>query len=153
MSTVAARLELIKTIHAPVEKVFAAWTKPELIARWLAPGNSAVLESAIDLRVGGRYRIRMKGEMNGAAYDVVASGIYERIVPNELLSFTWTFEDEERRRSVGNSVVTVALKAMSDGTELTLIHEKLATQEAHDGHQSGWASCMEKLEAFLVSSD
>ena len=142
-----AHIELHRTIHTSPERVFEAWTKPEWIMRWLSPGDSAVLDSSVDLRIGGSYRIRMKGEMNGKAFDVVVGGIYQDIVTNELLRFTWVYEDEERRKSVGNSVVTVRLRRMDAGTELTLIHEKLATPEAQAGHHWGWTNCLAKLAA------
>lgn len=152
MTTENTRLELKKVIMAPVEKVFAAWTKPELLSRWLSPGNgSTVLESVVDLKVGGRYRIRMKGEMNGMEFDVVAVGIYEQIVPNRLLSFTWSYEDDERRKLVGDSTVTVALTPIAGGTELTLIHEKLASEAGRRGHEWGWINCMEKLEKVVAA--
>ena len=150
MTSVQPRLEIQRTIHAPVDRVFKAWTDPELLARWLAPGEPAkVIESAVDLKVGGAYRIRMVGVMNGISYDVVAAGTYIKIVPNESLSFTWTFLDESRRSSVGDSVVTVILRPSPAGTELTLIHEKLATSEARSGHEWGWINCMEKLDTVI----
>ena len=133
MTTITARLELKKTIAEQPQRVFEAWTRPDLLSRWLAPGESTVLKSSLDVRPGGQYRIRMKGEMRGVPYDVVASGVYERIVPNELLSFTWTFEDAARRESVGDSLVTVTFRSVPEGTELILVHEKLATRNRAKG--------------------
>jgi uncharacterized protein YndB with AHSA1/START domain len=143
-------VELRTLIRVPREKVFAAWTDPKILARWMAPGNSEVLESVIDLRVGGAYRIRMKGEMGGRPYDVRIRGIYEKIVPHELLSFTWAYEDDERQRTVGESQVTVVLKSVPQGTELTLIHSKIATQEKREGHRRGWTDSLGKLETLLL---
>lgn len=143
-------VELRKLIRVSREKVFAAWTTPELIARWMAPGNSEVLESEFDLRVGGVYRVRMKGEMAGRPYDVRVGGTYERIVPGELLSFTWAYEDDERRRAVGESLVTVILKAVPEGTELMLIHSRIATEEKREGHRLGWTDSLAKLGTLLA---
>jgi len=149
MTAPEPRVELRKTIRVSRDQVFRAWTTPELMARWMAPGISSVLESTVDLRVGGSYQIHMKGAMSGRSYDVWIRGTYERIVPNELLSFTWGYLDEERRRTVGESVVTVLLTAVPEGTELTLIHSKIATEERRKGHLEGWTSSLEKLDQCL----
>jgi uncharacterized protein YndB with AHSA1/START domain len=143
------RVELRKTLRVPKDEVFRAWTTPELMAQWMAPGPKSVLTSTVDLRVGGSYQIHMKGEMSGRAYDVRIRGTYERIVPNELLSFTWGYEDPERRKSVGTSVVTVLLKTVPEGTELTLIHSRIATEERRRGHLEGWTGSLEQLDHFL----
>ena len=46
-----------RTIHAPVEPVFHAWTRPEQLRQWWGPGPVTCCHAEIDLRVGGAYRI------------------------------------------------------------------------------------------------
>jgi len=47
-------LVLKRTLPATPDRVFAAWTRPELVRRWFSPGEMAVEEAALDVRVGGR---------------------------------------------------------------------------------------------------
>jgi uncharacterized protein YndB with AHSA1/START domain len=152
MTDIEARVELRTRIRAPREKVFAAWTTPDVLARWIAPGPASVAESMIDLRVGGTYRLAMRGEMGGYSYDVVVTGLYERIIPNELLSFTWTYVDDARRKAVGHSLVTITLTTIGEDTELTLVHTRIATAEKREGHRMGWIEAMEKLAALVEAA-
>lgn len=54
-------LRMVRTIDASVTEVFAAWTDPALLRRWLAPYPYEVLEAAADARPGGSYRISVVG--------------------------------------------------------------------------------------------
>jgi hypothetical protein len=46
--------------------------------------------------------------------------------------------------------VTIELRTVKGGTELTLIHEKISTQKSRDGHLWGWTNCLEKLEELIA---
>lgn len=143
------RVELKRVIGASRARVFAAWTDSKLMAKWLAPGVAEVVEAVADVRVGGTYRLRMKGEMLGNRYDVTVAGVYREVVSDEKLSFTWVYEDEPHRSAVGDSIVTVTLTSVAGGTEVTLVHEKIASSERRAGHMWGWTNCLEKLETLL----
>ena len=49
-------LTIKRRLNAPPAKVFAAWTDPEKMKRWMGPHDVAPLRAEIDARVGGRYR-------------------------------------------------------------------------------------------------
>ncbi|MDB5876348.1 MAG: Activator of Hsp90 ATPase 1 family protein, partial [Ramlibacter sp.] len=66
-------LEVRRTIRAPRQRVFDAWTKTEELKAWHAPGPLTVTLAEIDLRPGGKYRIHMT-EPNGTDHKV--SGVY-----------------------------------------------------------------------------
>ena len=138
-------LILVRTIKAPPEKVFAAWTEPETLKRWMAPGDDMTVALAeTDLRVGGRYRIVMR-ETNGTEHRV--GGIYREIVPGKKLSFTWAWESTPENESL----VTIELRKNGTGTELTLTHVKFATDQARDMHNQGWSGCLAKLERLMAA--
>ena len=88
------KLEVRRVINAPRSRVFESWTTPELMQQWFAPGGMRVASARADLRVGGEYRVEMHG-LDNAVY--VASGFYQKIVPNELLSFTYRSQWEIAR--------------------------------------------------------
>ena len=45
-------LRLQRVIDAPVQRVYTAWTDPELLKQWLAPGNAAASRAVADVAVG-----------------------------------------------------------------------------------------------------
>jgi uncharacterized protein YndB with AHSA1/START domain len=108
--------------------------------RWFAPTDAfAVPIAEADVRVGGRYRIVMKAP-DGEEHDV--RGEYREVVPVEKLVFTWAWRATPERESL----VTVRLRPLGTGTELTLTHEKFYDAEARDRHEQGWIGCLARLE-------
>lgn len=144
MNKANTRLVLKRTLRAPVEQVYRAWTTPALIMRWFAPGDMTVPQAQADVREGGSYRITMQ-EPDGESYTTY--GIYQQVVPNERLVQTWQWEGSQEQ-----TLLTIEFRALGERTtELTLTHERFATVEAKDQHQDGWQGCLQKLEATLAS--
>ena len=53
-------VQIRRTFLAPRERVFTAWTDPEGLKKWFGHDDTCVIPFAeVDLRVGGRYRIRI----------------------------------------------------------------------------------------------
>ena len=127
---------------APPAQVFAAWTDPEKVKRWMGPGEVKVLAVECEPRAGGRYRWLMRAP-SGEDHDV--SGVYREFVPDRKLVFTWAWKCTPERESL----VTVELKPDGDGTLLTLIHEQFFDEEARDRHRHGWEGAMDKLASFV----
>ena len=142
-TTVKPSLTLKRRLNAPPAKVYAAWTDPTQIKRWFGPTQVEALSAAADVRVGGRFRIVMRGS-DGEEHDV--SGVYREVVPNEKLMFNWAWRTTPERESL----VTVTLKADGSGTILTLTHEQFFDEPARDRHQSGWTGALNKLEAYFA---
>ncbi len=85
-------LKLVRTFDASPEEVYRAWTDPSVIKRWFGPTPEfSTTIAEVDLKVGGKYRIGMKSP-DGELY--VATGVYQEIVPNEKLAFTWRWEGD-----------------------------------------------------------
>lgn len=140
-------LRLTRVIRATREKCFEAWTKPELIARWLAPGSMGVSEATADVRVGGEYRIAMSGKSEtGNCLNAVATGVYREIVPNDRLTFTWRLLDD----SHPETTVSVEFRDVVPGTELTLVHHGFMDEDVFAQHEHGWQGCLDKMEQFLT---
>ena len=138
-------LTLKRRLNASPEKVYAAWTNPQKIARWFGPSSvkAGTGLASIEARIGGRYRISFTME-NGEYNEV--GGIYREVVPNERLVFSWAWHSTPER----DSLVTVSLKPDGDGTLLTLHHEQLFDQAARDGHERGWIGTLDKLKNYLA---
>jgi uncharacterized protein YndB with AHSA1/START domain len=138
-------LSLVRTIKAPPEEVFAAWTEPETLKRWMAPDpNMVVTVAEADVKIGGRYRIVMS-EPGGTEHRV--GGVYREIDPGRKLSFTWAWESAPEIETL----VTVELRKNGTGTELTLVHTKFADAQTRDRHNQGWAGCVGQLERLMAA--
>jgi len=141
-------LTLTRRIDAPPARVFAAWTEPRLIARWWQPvpvGDGDAVRAEIDLRIGGRYRIVIRGA-DGEEHDV--GGEYVEIERDRRLVFTWAWRSTPSRISR----VSVTLAPEGDGTRLTLTHERFADAAARDRHHGGWTRILDALvRAFETS--
>ena len=136
-------LEIRRTFAASRERVFDAWTRAEELRKWFAPGplTTAVAES--DLRVGGKYRITMRGP-DGNEHTV--RGVYQIIDPPRRLVYTWKWDDKP---SAGESTVTVEFNEQGRSTEVVLRHEGLPSDKEVAEHTHGWNGCFEKLEKVV----
>jgi uncharacterized protein YndB with AHSA1/START domain len=137
-------LTIKRRFNASAEKVFAAWTDPEKVKRWMGPGEVKVLSAENDPRSGGRYRWLMKSP-DGQEHDV--GGVYREFIPNEKLVFTWTWKSTPER----DSLVTITFRSDGNGTVMTLTHEQFFDEEARDRHQNGWNGAMDKLDKYLTA--
>jgi uncharacterized protein YndB with AHSA1/START domain len=138
-------LTLKRRLNAPTDKVYAAWTDPEKIVHWFGPAN-AIGESVraeMDVRVGGRYRMRFKTD-DGESHEV--GGEYKEVVLNERLVFSWAWHSTPERESL----VTVTMKPDGGGTMLTLLHERFFDEKARQGHTRGWTGTLDKLERYFA---
>ena len=118
---------MTRVFNAPRKQVFDAWTRPELVQRWLlGPPGWTMPVCEIDLRVGGKYRFEWLGQdgtvmgMGGVYREIV---IPERIVSTQLFDQDWT----------GGETLGTLLFVERDG-KTTLTNKVLyASREARDG--------------------
>jgi uncharacterized protein YndB with AHSA1/START domain len=142
----AIRLE--RTIDAPPETVFEAWTTPETLRRWWPAGADWETPIAeVDVRVGGRLRLVMRspeGEEFGGR------GEYVELSPPERLAFTWTWDGHAGHE--GTQLIEVEFRAREDGTTtLVLTNHGLRDEEARRTHREGWEASFQNLDRVLAS--
>ena len=144
MTGQSTTLSMKKFIRAQRSRVFQAWTDPQLLKLWFAPGDMQVVRASADARVGGTYLVEMGGTSTctepGQAHPVV-TGTYEKVVRDELLVFSWGWQHAQAI----DSRVTVEFRDQEGGTEVTLTHECLPDLESRDKHTHGWTGCLENL--------
>lgn len=137
-------LTISRVIRASREKVFSAWTTPDLLTRWWGPGHVTCPEAHVDLREGGDYRLANL-EADGSI--VWISGRFERVrAPGELV-YTWNVSIIPGEATL----VRVKFLPHPDGMELVLTHERFAAEAIRDMHLQGWGGCLDKLEGFLTN--
>jgi len=135
------RLSIRRKMPASRDVVFEAWTDPHGLREWMCPGDTFAAEATLDLRVGGSYRIVMKGKTR----DYVHTGVYQVVDPPSKLVFTWTREEDEVP-----TLVTVEFLALGDESELVLTHERFQDAEVMKRYQGGWGQIAERLASYLA---
>lgn len=135
-----------RRIRASVERVFRAWTQPELVMQWWGPEGVTCPAAEIDLRVGGAYRI---ANLLPDGNTIWITGTFEAISPPERLVYTW------RVSAIPDSLqrVTVRFDRHGDETEVVIVHEMIPDKAARELHEHGWIGCLDGLEAFLASRE
>jgi uncharacterized protein YndB with AHSA1/START domain len=140
-------LTLTREYGAPPERVWQAWTDPQALKQWWAPApGEPVSLIEVDVRVGGRFRIRFGGP-DGNANE--CAGEYREVVRNRKLVFTWCWPRTTPERV---SQVTISFSPKGAGTELVFKHERFFDEKARDDHQRGWTRLLDKLDGFLKGS-
>lgn len=141
---IAPPLVIVRHFKASPERVFSAFLDRETLQGWFGPMTMTVPSCATDPRVGGRYRVEMHSPA-GTVHTVV--GEYKEIAPPERLVFTWAWL--KGAGLTNQSLVTIAFKPKDGGTELTLEHTGLATEEIRTGHARGWEGGLDSLASAL----
>jgi uncharacterized protein YndB with AHSA1/START domain len=136
-------IQVRRTIRAPRQRVFDAWTKTEELKKWHAPGPLTVTFAEIDLRPGGKYRIHMT-EPDGKEHKV--SGVYREIDPPRKLVYSWGWDGDH---PVKDSTVTLEFIERGDATEVVLTHSGISHEGERKGHTEGWTSILDKLAAHF----
>ncbi|MES2508310.1 MAG: SRPBCC family protein [Pseudomonadota bacterium] len=139
-------LVLTRLIDAPPEKVYQAWTDPELLKKWFAPTPWTTARAELDVRPGGASLIVM-AVPDGTEFP--NRGVYLEVVPNQRLVFTDAFS--EAWKPSDKPFVTVVLSFENEGGKTRYTakaqHWTVADKEAHEkmGFHMGWGLCTEQL--------
>ena len=140
-----AQLRLTRFYPVSCEKVWQAWTEPGALSAWFGPGEPhSVLLAELDVRPGGRYRIRFRTP-DGEQHEV--GGVYETVEWGRELAFSWAWHSTPERVSR----VRIRLQPVPGGTELQFLHDRFFDQAARDNHERGWTATLVKLEGWLTS--
>jgi uncharacterized protein YndB with AHSA1/START domain len=146
-------LVLQRTIPASREKVYAAWTKPELLRQWFAPRPWTTPIVKLDVRPGGSNLIVIRAP-DGSEFPT--RGVYLEVVKNEKLVFTDAYS--EAWIPSQKPFMTVILTFQDAGLGKTnytarVRHWTVSDREAHQkmGFRQGWALSATQLEALVRS--
>ena len=138
-------LTLVRRIKARPQIVFDAVTTAEGIAQWWGPDAGPVLLSESDPRVGGRFRVRFR-MLDSTEHE--SSGEFLEVIRPERVVMSWRWKGG--LEDPGESRVEITLRAVPEGTELTLIHSRLHDEESRRTHEEGWTGSFDKLEAHFA---
>jgi len=82
------KITVQRTIAAPVEQAWRAYTTPEDIKQWNAASDDwHTTRATVDLRVGGAFSSRMEAKDGSMGFDF--AGTYTRIVEHRRIEYTF----------------------------------------------------------------
>lgn len=144
-------IAMTRVFDAPRDMVFDAWTRPELIKRWLGVQNGWTFPVCeVDLKVGGRYRYVWRSP-DGA--EMGMGGVYREIVRPERLVTTEKFDDPWYE---GDAVDTTTFVEKNGKTTVTttVLYASRAVRDAvlKSPMEKGVAGSYDTLEAVLAAS-
>jgi uncharacterized protein YndB with AHSA1/START domain len=140
-----------RVFDAPRHLVFEAFTRPELLKRWLfGPDGWTLATCDVDLRVGGAYRYVWRRDASGT--EMGAGGIFREIVPPERIVSTERFDNSWYS---GEAVGTILLIEQGEKTAFTqtMCYESREARDAvlKSGFESGVAASYDRLDGVLAS--
>ena len=134
---------ITRDFAAPRDRVYRAYTNPELVALWWHADRGTIDSIEIDLCVGGRWRYAMTAD---GGFPVVFHGEYLEIVPAQKIRSTEVFEGMPAAAATS----TVTFTDSPVGTTLAILvqHKNQANRDAHlrSGMEDGLQAALDHLE-------
>ena len=154
-------LVLERTIDAPVELVWKAYTDPEHLKRWFAPRPYEITECELDLAPGGVFRIRMVGP-DGFDTGHGVPGCVLEVVEGKKLAWTSALGPGYRPNEAGEGCESFPMTAVitfgdaGDGKtryKAVALHKDMKDKERHEqmGFHDGWGTTATQLEEHARS--
>lgn len=144
-------LSLTRLIDAPREKVYRAWTEPELLKQWFAPRPWTTPHAELNVRTGGGNVIVMRGP-DGQEFP--NRGIYLEVVKNERLVFTDAYTESWEPSQKPFMTVILTFEEREGKTKYTVRvrHWTAVDRDTHEkmGFHAGWGKCADQLEALVA---
>jgi uncharacterized protein YndB with AHSA1/START domain len=140
-----------RVFAAPRRLVFDAYTRPELVKKWLlGPDGWSMPVCEIDLRVGGKYRYVWRNDSDGR--EMGMGGVYREVVPQDRIVATEKFDEAWYP---GEAVDTIVLVEQDGKTTLTqtILYNSRETRDAvlKSPMERGMAASYDRLEGLLPS--
>lgn len=143
-------LVLTRVMDVPREKLFRAWTEPELMKQWFAPKPWTISHVEVDPRAGGTSHFVMRSP---EGKDYPNSGVYLQVVKNEKIVFTDAYIEAWAPSAKPFFTAIVTFEDVGGGKTkytATARHWTAEDRETHEkmGFHEGWGQCASQLEAL-----
>jgi uncharacterized protein YndB with AHSA1/START domain len=151
-SAVTNELSLVRILDATPDKVFRAWTEPELLKRWFTPPPWTVASAELDVRPGGANLIVMRSP---EGEEFPNRGVYLEVVKNERLVMTdaYTRAWQPSSKPFMTAVITFENEAGKTRYTARVLHWSAEDRKAHEdmGFHEGWGKATDQLAALVES--
>jgi uncharacterized protein YndB with AHSA1/START domain len=129
-----------RVLRAPAERIYRAFIDPAAMCKWLPPYGFTGTVHHMDARVGGTYRMSFTNFGTGSSHSF--GGKYVEMKPGERLRYVDEFEDPNMP---GEMQVTIDFKAVSCGTEISIVQEGIPDMIPTEFCYLGWQESLTLL--------
>ena len=133
-------IRLHRVLRATPERVYRAFLDADAMAKWLPPYGFTGKVHQVDAKVGGTHKMSFTNFTTGKSHSF--GGRYLELIPNERIRYTDKFDDPNLP---GEMQVTVTLKKVSCGTELTIVQEGVPDVIPAEACYLGWQESLAQL--------
>jgi uncharacterized protein YndB with AHSA1/START domain len=145
--TATGTVKLHRVLRAPAARIYKAFLDADAMAKWLPPHGFTGKVHSLDAKVGGSYKMSFTHFGSGHSHSF--GGKYLELVPNERIRHTDKFDDANLP---GEMQVTINLKTVSVGTELSIVQEGIPAVIPTEACYLGWQESLTLL-AQLVEAE
>ena len=142
MSTGTVRLH--RVLRTTPEKVYRAFLDPDAMVKWLPPNGFTGKVHHLDAKVGGTYRMSFTNFTSGHSH--AFGGTYLDLVPHERIRHTDRFDDPGLP---GEMQTKITLKAVSCGTDVTIVQEGIPAAIPPEACYLGWQESLTLLAQLI----
>lgn len=150
-------LSFERSYAAPVETVWQAWTRAEMLREWWGPEKTTIPECEIDLRVGGTIRVVTEageemGKYQGTRWPMV--GTFTIVEENSRLVYearSWTEGEEDTTTIVHTNELTLTENGEETVVELRISITEIGSKAkmAAFGMKWGYKQQLDKLGSYI----
>jgi len=137
-------IRLHRVLKGKPERVYRAFIDADALAKWLPPYGFTCHVEHLDAQVGGTFRMSFENFTTGHSH--AFGGEYLELVPAERIRYTDRFDDPNLP---GTMQVTVTLKTVLCGTELTVVQEGVPEVIPVEMCYLGWQESLEQLAKLV----
>ena len=137
-------VRLHRVLRAKPEKVYRAFLDAEAVSRWLPPNGFTCNVDELDAKVGGTFRMSFKNFSTGNGHSF--GGTYLELVPSERLRYIDKFDDPNLP---GEMITTVTLRAVTCGTDLSVVQEGIPDVIPTEMCYLGWQESLDHLARLV----
>ena len=137
-------VRLHRVLATKPDKVYRAFIEADAMAKWLPPNGYTCTVHNFDAKVGGTFRMSFRNFTTGMSH--YFGGKFLELVPGERLRYTDTFDDPNL---AGDIQVTVVLKKISVGTEISIVQEGIPDVIPPEACYLGWQESLRNLARLV----
>ena len=137
-------VRLHRVLKAPPARVYKAFLDPAAMCKWLPPHGFTGTVHSMDARVGGGSKMSFTNFGTGKSHSF--GNRYVELKPNELIRYVDQFDDPNLP---GEMNVTVSLKTVLCGTELSIVQEGIPDMIPVEMCYLGWQESLSMLAQLV----
>jgi len=135
---------LHRVLTTSPEKLYRAFVEADALAKWLPPNGFTCTVHHLEAKVGGTHRMSFRNFTTGESH--FFGGEYLELVPGERLRYTDRFDEPG---PAGEISVTVTLKTVSVGTDLSIVQEGIPDEIPVEACYLGWQESLRNLARLV----